>query len=225
MFGLASPVAAQSDRYGQDPNQRQDQPRSAHRTTRTRTTVRTTHRAYVAPVTDRRRRQDYGRSHYSTTSYRTPRYRSSVQVRHDAYQPPDRNDAYRRDQTTMPPAGSDERGMWSSYRTNSWGTQHRGWSQRGGYSGYRIPEDRFTILFGAERPFRLSANRMRIAGQARQFESNGFWFTLLEPVPEAWSDDWYDTDSIQIVEQDGGYYMVDASYPDDLISVSVEPAP
>jgi len=33
-------------------------------------------------------------------------------------------------------------------RAQSWSTQHQSWAQRGGYNGYRIPDDRFRMYSG-----------------------------------------------------------------------------
>jgi len=85
--------------------------------------------------------------------------------------------------------------------------------------GARIPEDRFNVLFGEERPFRLSMMPTRIVGSHVQFENGGYWFTLLDAVPRSWPDTWYDTDAISIVEKNGGYALFDASYPTEFLSL------
>jgi hypothetical protein len=34
---------------------------------------------------------------------------------------------------------------WQERRARSWESEHRTWQQRGGYNGYRIPDDRFRV--------------------------------------------------------------------------------
>ena len=43
-------------------------------------------------------------------------------------------------------------------RASSWNNEHRTWQQRGGYNGYRVPDDRFRIYFGNNHHF-LSGSR------------------------------------------------------------------
>ena len=62
---------------------------------------------------------------------------------------------------------------------------------------------------------------MRIVGNYPQFYADGFWFTMLDPVPEYWGYDWYDTDYVTIVEMEDGYYLLDESYPEARIAVMV----
>lgn len=113
--------------------------------------------------------------------------------------------------------------IWPRFRATSWTTQHRTWAQRGGYRGYRIPRSRFVLYFGRPHRFHLSSYTVRVAGAYPQFYVDGYWFTLLDPVPEYWGPDWYDTDYVTIVQlDDGGYYLLDESYPDVLLAVNVQ---
>ena len=50
---------------------------------------------------------------------------------------------------------------------------------------------------------------------------SGYWFTVLDPVPEYWGDDWYDTDYCTVVSSEDGYYLVDEAYPDVQLAVSI----
>ena len=52
-------------------------------------------------------------------------------------------------------------------RSHSWNTEHRGWGQRGGYNGYRIPDDRFRQYFGGGHFFRISRLPMLFVGGIR----------------------------------------------------------
>ena len=116
----------------------------------------------------------------------------------------------------------EQRTVWSRYRAQSWSSQHRTWGQRGGYNGYRIPSQRFTLYFGRPHRFHLSSYQVRIIGAYPQFYADGFWFTLLDPVPEYWGDDWYDTDYVTVVESEDGYYLLDEAYPDVQVAISIQ---
>src|SRR5689334_10204990 len=39
----------------------------------------------------------------------------------------------------------DRHGYWTKHRASHWEAEHRTWEQRGGYNGYRVPDDRFTV--------------------------------------------------------------------------------
>ena len=114
------------------------------------------------------------------------------------------------------------RTVWPRYRAQSWRSQHRTWGQRGGYDGYRIPNQRFSLYFGRPHRFHLSTFQIRIVGSYPQFYADGFWFTMLDPVPEYWRNDWYDTDYVTIVELEDGYYLLNEAYPDALLAISVQ---
>ncbi len=111
--------------------------------------------------------------------------------------------------------------VWPRYRANNWTSQHRTWSQRGGYTGYRIPSRQFILYFGRSHRFHLSSYQIRIVGAYPQFYADGFWFTMLDPVPEYWGNDWYDTDYVTVIESQGGYYLLSEEYPDVQLAISV----
>ena len=141
-----------------------------------------------------------------------------------------------RDRSTPPPrlatqppiqprasaAHVEQRTVWPRYRAQSWSSQHRTWGQRGGYNGYRIPGPQFSLYFGQPHRFHLSTFEVRIVGAYPQFYADGFWFTMLDPVPEYWQNDWYDTDELTIVESEDGYYLLDEAYPDAMLAISVQ---
>jgi hypothetical protein len=55
-----------------------------------------------------------------------------------------------------------------------------------------------------------------------EFYADGFWFTILDPVPEYWGNDWYDTDYVTIIESEDGYYLLDEAYPEAMLAISVQ---
>ena len=99
--------------------------------------------------------------------------------------------------------------------------QHKSWTQRGGYGAYRMPQDHFQLHFGAEHRFHMSTREVRIGGEYPQFLVDGYWVTLLDPVPEYWGEDWYEIDDVDVVETTDGYYLTDTSHPEDLVAIRI----
>jgi len=110
---------------------------------------------------------------------------------------------------------------WQEHRANNWRSEHRTWQQRGGYNGYRIPDDRYNRYFGREHAFRIYSYPVVVVGGYPRFQYNGFWFSLADPWPEYWSNNWYENDDVYIEYSVDGYYMYDTRYPRDRIAVSV----
>jgi hypothetical protein len=97
-------------------------------------------------------------------------------------------------------------------RAGSWATDHRTWQQRGGYNGYRIPDDRFKQYFGSGHYFRVSGLPLLFVGGEPRFQYDGYWVTLVDPWPETWPATWYETDDVYLDYSDG-YYLYDRNYP------------
>jgi len=116
---------------------------------------------------------------------------------------------------------SQRREVWQQHRATNWQSQHRDWQQRGGYNGYRIPDDRYRMRFGPNHWFRTRSYPMELYGGYPRFQYGGFWFGFMDPWPEYWSEDWYDNDDVYIVYTDGGYYLYNRRYPHDRITVIV----
>ena len=116
---------------------------------------------------------------------------------------------------------SEERGVWQQHRANRFQAEHRTWQQRGGYNGYHIPEDRFRGDFGRDHRFRIYSLPLVIFGGNPRFEYGGYWFSFLDPVPEYWSDNWYENDDVYIDYSDDGYYLYNRQYPQDRIAIAV----
>ena len=95
-------------------------------------------------------------------------------------------------------------------RAQNWASQHRTWAQRGGYGGYYIPQDRFSLSFGSRHWFRMGGLTMYM-GYPR-FSYGGFSFMLLDPWPESWAENWYSADDVYIDYNDG-YYLYNRRYP------------
>jgi len=60
-----------------------------------------------------------------------------------------------------------------------------------------------------------------VYGGYPRFQYGGFWFGFLEPWPEYWSDNWYDSDDVYVAYSDGGYYLYNRRHPRDRIAITV----
>jgi hypothetical protein len=114
-----------------------------------------------------------------------------------------------------------QQAAWQDHRAHDFRSEHRDWQQRGGYHGYRIPEDRFRGHFGENHRFRMSGYAMVMFGGHPRFRYGGFWMNVLDPWPETWAANWYGNDDVYIGFSGGGYYLYNTSYPGDSIALSV----
>ena len=108
---------------------------------------------------------------------------------------------------------------WKEHRAHAWESEHRDWAHRGGYGGYIIPEPQFRVRFGPERWFRIQTRPMIYMGYPR-FRYGNYWFLIVDPWPEFWSDNWYADDDVYIDYNDG-YYLHNRRQPGVSIAVSV----
>jgi primosomal protein N' len=79
----------------------------------------------------------------------------------------------------------------------------------------RIPDDRFRSNFGREHNFRIG--EPVVVGGFSRFQYGGFWFGFVQP----WPVDWYYTDDVYVDYVDGEYYLINPSYPEARVSISV----
>jgi hypothetical protein len=114
-----------------------------------------------------------------------------------------------------------QQSAWQQHRAHSWQSDHRSWQQRGGYNGYRIPDDRFRGYFGPQHYFRIEGLPFLVIGGDPRFQYQGYWITAVDPWPEYWADDWYDTDDVYVAYVDNGYYLYNRRYPDVGIAISI----
>jgi hypothetical protein len=49
----------------------------------------------------------------------------------------------------------EQQSVWQERRAKNWQSEHRDWQQRGGYNGYRIPQDHYSSYFGPSHVFRM----------------------------------------------------------------------
>ena len=108
---------------------------------------------------------------------------------------------------------------WQQTRARNWATEHRTWVQRGGYGGYHIPDARFRVSFGSQHFFRLGT-RPVIYQQYPRFNYGGYGFLMVDPWPEDWSDNWYDSDDVYI-DYDDGYYLNNRRHAGARLAISI----
>jgi len=106
-------------------------------------------------------------------------------------------------------------------RASNWAFEHRTWRQRGGYNGYRIPEERFRIYFGHQHYFRIAGLPMLFVGGFPRFQYDGYWFTFIDPWPGEWPANWYETDNVYVDYVGDGYYLYDLMHPGVPIAVTI----
>ena len=114
-----------------------------------------------------------------------------------------------------------EQSAWQEHRAQSWQSDHRTWQQRGGYHGYRIPDDRYRGYFGPDHGFRIYGLPFLVVGGYPRFQYEGYWLSPVDPWPEYWANDWYDTDDVYVTYVDNGYYLFNRRYPNVAIAVSI----
>ncbi len=114
-----------------------------------------------------------------------------------------------------------EQSAWQDHRARNWQSDHRTWQQRGGYDGYRIPDDRYRGYFGPQHAFRIYGLPFVVSGGYPRFQYEGYWITLLDPWPEYWSSNWYNNDDVYVNYGNDGYYMYNRRYPGAGIAISI----
>jgi hypothetical protein len=121
----------------------------------------------------------------------------------------------------VPQHAGQVRSGFTQTRAKSWTTEHRTWAQRGGYNGYRIPEDRFRLYFGHDHFFRIGGLPLVFVGGFPRFQYDGYWVTFMDPWPESWPEDWYENDDVYLDYNGDGYYLYDRNHPGVGIAVNV----
>lgn len=102
---------------------------------------------------------------------------------------------------------------WNEHRAHQWERQHRTWTQRGGYNGYRIPDLFYRSHYGPGHWFRIYDLPFMVVGGLPRFQYGGYWFSMVDPFPEDWGPYWYQSDDCYIVWQPDGYYLFNRRFP------------
>ena len=124
-------------------------------------------------------------------------------------------------QSGVPQNQAQVRSGFVQSRAASWKNDHRTWRQRGGYNGYRIPQDRFRQYFGRDHFFRISRLPLRFVGGYPRFQYDGYWVMFVDPWPEDWPPTWYQTDDVYIDYVNDGYYIFDRMHPGIGIAIDI----
>jgi hypothetical protein len=106
-----------------------------------------------------------------------------------------------------------QRRAWQERRANHWEYEHRSWQQRGGYNGYRVPDDYFREYYGHNHYFRVYSLPFIYQGGNPRFQYGGYWFTMMDPYPESWGGNWYERDDVYVDYYNDGYYLFNRRYP------------
>lgn len=149
--------------------------------------------------------------------------RSQQHVQQEAQQSQNRQSDHARGQQAGAPhaAPQGRQRAWQDHRASNWQSDHRSWQRRGGYSGYRIPEARYGGYFGSGHNFRIGGLPFAVVGGYPRFQYGGYWFSMVDPWPGDWANNWYDTDDVYVSYQDSGYYLFDRRHPGVGIAISV----
>ena len=156
--------------------------------------------ARSAPSQGRAQRPSYGGTYYGGVRPDGPKYGG---VHHSG----------------VPQNQGQVRSGFSQSRAGSWDNDHRSWRQRGGYNGFRVSDDRFRLYFGHDHFFRIFRLPMNFVGGYPRFLYDGYWVTFVDPWPEMWPTNWFETDDVYIDYVDDGYYLFNRSRPGPGIAV------
>jgi hypothetical protein len=231
LFAIAAPAYAQQEQHGEKqdhPKQQQSKheqtkPESQHAQPRRQTAPRQ-HPAQHA-------QQQQGQSrHNQPERAQQPSDRPRGQTQHA--QQEQRHEQHGQQAHAQPQRGNDrsrhaeeqqrvQRSAWQGHRSQNWQSDHRNWQQRGGYRGYRVPEYRFNGYFGREHEFRIHGLPFLVVGGYPRFQYHGYWLSAVDPWPESWADNWYDTDDVYVTRADTGYYLYNRRYPDVGLAISI----
>jgi hypothetical protein len=130
---------------------------------------------------------------------------------------------------TIPPAFADDKKVavstdadrtqvWMNSRAKTWNSEHKTWDQRGGYTAYRVPDDKYAMYYGSEHTFRVNTLPYRMVDSEPRYQYNGAWMTVVDPWPESWQQGWWNNDDVY-VRYDNGYYLYNNKYPDVPLAV------
>lgn len=114
-----------------------------------------------------------------------------------------------------------QQAAWQEHRSQNWHSDHRNWEQRGGYKGYRIPDNHYHGYFGPSHTFVIYNQPYMVVSGYPRFQHGGYWFSVVDPWPNSWSNNWYQTDDVYVVYANNGYYMYNRRHPSVGIAISV----
>lgn len=110
---------------------------------------------------------------------------------------------------------------WDRHRVDNWQAEHRTWRERGGYHGYRVPEERYQTYFGAPHLFRVYQYPVMFYEGYPRFQYGNYWVQVLDPWPDYWASDWFYTDPVYLEYLNDGYYLVNTRDPGVPLAVEI----
>ena len=240
LLGTAAPAFAQQDRHDRqgklDKGERQGKPQKQERQSRPEVRQREARPGHEEKLQRELRPQppkgpppqrEQPQQRWEPRNLPPPQ-RAQPQHRQEPQNPPpqQRQRSYQRQPDRPMPRAQEKRKamhqrVWQKHRASDWKGQHRGWNERGGYHGYRIPESRYRTYFGPEHAFRIFSHPLRMVSGQPRFQFGGFWFGVIDPWPEYWSDDWFDNDDVYIDYSGDGYYLYNRRHLEDRIAITV----
>jgi hypothetical protein len=103
--------------------------------------------------------------------------------------------------------------LWRGRRARNWDSDHETWEERGGYDGAWIPDGYFGSHYGQHHWFRVSSLPFTVIDGFPCIQYGDYWVTFVDPIPEYWSDDWFETDDVYIDYYGDGYYLFNRRFP------------
>jgi hypothetical protein len=172
------------------------------------------------PRAQQQRQQQPRTQQPQTQQPRTQQQRTQQQPRTQQRPRTRQQQANRPSQQGRPVPRSEQPRVWQQHRARNWQAEHRTWQQRGGYNGYRIPQVHYRRYFGRSHLFRIYTLPMLLFGEYPRFQYGGYWFSLVDPWPQYWSNNWYENDEVYIDYSGDGYYLYNRRYPRDRIAIT-----
>ncbi len=87
---------------------------------------------------------------------------------------------------------------WPQLRARNWKAEPRTWQERGGYTGQLIPASYFGSHYGPNHWFRVYSLPFTYVSGYPRFQLGGYWFSVVDPIPEYLDNDWYRNDDMYI---------------------------
>jgi hypothetical protein len=125
------------------------------------------------------------------------------------------------DQRHYPAPTAEQERDWDRHRADNWQAEHRSWHERGGYHGYRIPEQRYQAYYGPPHMFRIYDYPVAFYNGYPRFQYGDQWIQVVDPWPNYWAPNWFYTDPVYVAYLNDGYYLIDTLYPDVPLAVEI----
>ncbi len=219
-LGMAAPAYAQHDEQGDRKDHAQQQ--GGHEQSRPEHAQQ--------PQAQRNQQQAQDRQQQAQRNQQQAQQKQQQQNQHNQQQAQDRRQQVQRNQQQAQARQQPQRtyqqqrvrqSAWQEHRSQNWQSDHRNWQQRGGYRGYRIPDDRYRGYFGPSHGFRINTLPFLVVGGYPRFQYQGYWISTVDPWPEYWGNDWYDNDDVYVSYVDNGYYLYNRRYPREGIAINI----